>query len=104
MTTLTRRLISMIGCAAFAGTLAAQPVVVTGTGNPNADVPAVQAAVDRGGHLVLMGHFSFDRPATAPAGATVGRMVTVSKNVVISGSPDRNGEMPAIQGGEWPFL
>ena len=61
--TAIRALISMIGCvAAIAGTVAAQPVVVAGTGNPDLDVPAVQAAVDRGGHLVLMGHFSFDRP------------------------------------------
>jgi hypothetical protein len=51
-----------------------------------------------------MGHFSFDRPPTAPAGAAYSRMVTVSKNVVISGSPDQNGDMPIIEGGEWPFL
>ena len=101
MRALKRILISM---TAFAGTVAAQPVVVAGTGDPNLDVPAVQAAVDRGGHLVLMGHFSFDRPPTTPAGKPYGRMVTVSKNVVISGSPDQNGDMPAIQGGEWPFL
>jgi hypothetical protein len=105
MTALQLRLISMIGSvAAFAGTVAAQPVVVAGTGDPNLDVPAVQAAVDRGGRLVLRGHFSFDRPPTAPAGAAISRMVTVSKNVVISGSPDQNGDMPAIQGGEWPFF
>ena len=95
----------MIGCAAtLAGALGAQPVVVAGTGDPNTDVPAVQAAVDRGGHLILTGHFSFDRPATAPAGAAVSRMVTVSKNIMISGSPDQNGDLPAIQGGEWPFF
>ena len=70
MKALKRRLISMIGSvAAFAGTVAAQPVVVAGTGDPNVDVPAVQAAVDQGGRVVLMGHFSFDRPPTAPAGA-----------------------------------
>ena len=84
---------------AFAGTAAAQPAVVAGTGDPNLDVPAVQAAVDRGGRLVLMGHFSFNRPPTAPAGATYARMVTISKNVVISGSRDQNGDMPVIQGG-----
>jgi hypothetical protein len=105
MTALKRQLISMIGCvAALAGTAAAQPAVVAGTGDPNLDVPAVQAAVDRGGHLVLMGHFSFDRPATAPAGAAVNRMVTVSKSIVISGGFDQNGGMPVIQGGEWPFF
>jgi hypothetical protein len=105
MKALKRRLISMIGSiAAFAGTLAAQSVVVAGTGNPDLDVPAVQAAVDRGGHLVLMGHFSFDRPPTAPAGAAISRMVTLSKSVVISGGRDGNGDMPAIEGGEWPFF
>ncbi len=31
-------------------------------------------------------------------------MVTVSKNVVISGGRDENGDMPTIEGGEWPFL
>ena len=36
MTTLKRGLISIIGSvAAFAGTVAAQPVVVAGTGDPN---------------------------------------------------------------------
>jgi hypothetical protein len=105
MTALKQVLISMIGSfAVFAGTAPAQPVVVAGTGDPNTDVPAVQAAVDRGGRLVLMGHFSFDRPPTAPAGAAISRMVTVSKSVVITGSPDQNGDMPAIQGGEWPFF
>ena len=103
--TAIRALISMIGCvAAIAGTVAAQPVVVAGTGNPDLDVPAVQAAVDRGGHLVLAGHFSFDRPPTTPAGKPYARMVTVSKNIVISGSRDPNGDMPTIEGGEWPFL
>ena len=28
----------------------------------------------------------------------------MSKNVVISGSLDANGDMPTIEGGEWPFL
>ena len=69
MTTLKRVLISMIGSvAAFAGTVAAQPIVVAGTGDPNLDVPAVQAAVDRGGRMVLVGHFSFDRPPPRPGG------------------------------------
>jgi hypothetical protein len=105
MTTLKRRLISIIGSiAAFAGTVAAQPVVVAGTGDPNTDVPAVQAAVDSGGHLVLMGHFSFDRPPTTPARKPYARMVTVSKTVVSSGSLDQNGDMPTIEGGEWPFF
>ena len=99
------RLISMVGSvAAFAGTVAAQSVVVVGTGNPNVDVPAVQSAVDHGGRVILAGHLSFDRPSTAPAAATYSRMVTVSKDVVISGIHDANGDMSTIEGGEWPFL
>jgi hypothetical protein len=38
--------------------------VVVGTGNPDIGVPAVQAAVDQGGDIILKGHFSFDRPPT----------------------------------------
>jgi hypothetical protein len=98
-------MIWMIGSiVAFAGTVAAQSVVVEGTGDSAVDVPAVQAAVDQGGRVVLRGQFSFDRPPTAPAGATFKRMVTVSKSIVISGSPDQNGDIPAILGGEWPFF
>jgi hypothetical protein len=102
---LKRGLISIIGSlAALAGTAAAQPVVVAGTGDPNRDGPAVQAAVDQGGALVLLGHFSFDRPPTTPAGAIYGRMVTVSKDIVISGRRDENSDMATVEGGEWPFL
>ena len=32
------------------------------------------------------------------------RTVTVSKNILISGAPDGNGDMTTIQGGEWPFF
>ena len=81
-----------------------QPVVVTGTGDAKLDVAAVQAAVDRGGQVVLVGHFSFDLPPTKPAGAAYGRMVTVSKQVVISGKRDEQGNMPVIVGGFFPFL
>src|SRR5215831_14607086 len=83
---------------------AVQPVVVTGTGDAKRDVAAVQAAVDRGGQVVLVGHFSFDIPPTKPVGAAHGRMITVSKQVVISGNRDEHGEMPAIVGGFFPFL
>lgn len=93
-------------CAAvlngFAACLAAQ-TVVTGTGDPNVDVPAVQAAVDQGGRVLLMGHFSFDTNPTKPAGASYSRMVTVSRGVAISGKPDENDGMPTIEGGFFPF-
>src|SRR5215472_14681777 len=44
--------------------VAARAAVVVGTGNPDLDVPAVQAAVDHGGSVVLMGQFSFNRDPT----------------------------------------
>lgn len=95
-------------CAAvftgFAGVLAAQTVVVTGTGDANVDVPAVQAAVDKGGRVVLMGHFSFDRAPATPSGEMYARMVTISKEVTLSGAVDANGEMTTIEGGFVPFF
>src|SRR5215510_8287423 len=82
-----------------------QPVVVvTGTDDAKHDIAAVQEAVDRGGQLILVGHFSFDMPPTKPAGAAYSRMVTVSKQVVISGNRDEHGEMPVIVGGFFPFF
>jgi len=105
MKALHRRLIASIGLvAACAGTVAAQAITVAGTGDPNVDVPAVQDAVDQGGRVVLIGHFSFDRSPTTPAGETYSRMVTVSKQVVIAGNRDQQGEMPTIEGGFIPFL
>ena len=68
-----------------AATMAAQTMVV-GTGNPDVDVPAVQAAVDHGGRVMLMGHFSFDKAPTTPAGAIYPRMVTVTKEATIVGA------------------
>ncbi len=81
--------------------------VVAGTGDPNLDVAAVQAAVDRGGQVLLQGHFSFDQPPTrsTPPQAFFPRMasVVVSKEVVISGTRDQRGEMTSIDRGTWPF-
>jgi hypothetical protein len=51
---------------ALAASAPAQATVVTGTGKPDVDVPAVQAAVNLGGEVVLSGHFSFDTPPTIP--------------------------------------
>ena len=51
---------------ALAASALAQATVVIGTGNPGVDVPAVQAAVNFGGQVVLSGHFSFDTPPTIP--------------------------------------
>jgi hypothetical protein len=89
---------------AWAGAVAAQ-VVIVGTGDPAVDVPAVQAAVDRGGDVILEGHFSFDgAPTIVPelpgfALATV----RISREVTISGTEDGDGEVTTIEGGQVPF-
>ena len=104
MNALHRILIAGIAAAAlFAGTVAAQTVVI-GTGDPDIDIAAVQSAVDQGGSVVLRGHFSFDNPPTKH-GALDGLMavILVSKPVTISGAWDEHGEMTAIHGGEIPF-
>lgn len=90
---------------AWAASVAAQTVVL-GTGDPDTDVKAVQAAVDQGGEVVLKGHFSFNRPPTVPtATAFVGGLATVlvSKGVAISGAQEEDGEMTSIEGGTTPF-
>jgi hypothetical protein len=93
---------------AWAASASAQTVVV-GKGNPDLDVPAVQAAVDQGGEVTLKGHFSFNRPPTvATATAFTGGLATirVSKAVAISGTQDgdtQDGEMTSIEGGRIPF-
>jgi hypothetical protein len=97
-----RFIAGLVSVLAWAASAAAQTVVV-GTGNPNIDVPAVQAAVNQGGEVVLRGHFSFDRPPTIvlPPIFQGQAMVLVSKAVSISGAPD--GEMTSIDGGTIPF-
>ena len=83
---------------------AAQSILVVGTGHPERDVPAAQAAVDQGGQVSLMGHFSFDRLPTKWHEHSYGRTVLVSKPVAISGRQDENGEITTIEGGFNPFL
>src|SRR5437016_5811583 len=101
MRVLNRILIT--GIAVFIGRLAAQTVVV-GTGDPDIDIAAVQAAVDRGGSVLLRGHFSFDNPPIRRGALPdLMAMVLVSKEVTISGVLDERGEMTAIHGGEIPF-
>jgi hypothetical protein len=98
-----------VAILAFGGTAAAQAIAVVGTGDPKVDIPAVQAAVDRGGQVVLKGHFSFDAPPTVAekpsilfTGAPMG-MVLISKAVAISGALDDQDEMTSIEGGINPF-
>ena len=88
--------------------------VVLGTGDPNVDVPAVQAAVDKGGTIILQGRFSFNRTATHPIATSLSSEppglayapaaeVLVSKAVTISGTRVPHGEMTTIEGGMIPF-
>jgi hypothetical protein len=103
-------LIALTGAVAiFAGSIAAQTITVVGTGDPNVDIPAVQAAVDQGGRVTLTGHFSFDAPPTvveAPSilysGTALGT-IRVSRTTEISGAKDDKGAMPDINGGTNPF-
>lgn len=84
-------------------------VVVVGTNDPAVDVPAVQAAVDHGGNIVLRGHFSFAAtPAMSLDPTIVGGFphaaeILVSRSVNISGVGDDAGEMAQIDGGTIPF-
>src|SRR5499427_10119735 len=93
----------------FAAASAAARTVVVGTGIPDIDVPAVQAAVDQGGEVLLKGHFSFNRPPTVPEApepsVLTGGLATVlvGKAVVISGTQDGDEEMASIEGGTTPF-
>lgn len=105
MKALIRKSVVVFGVAvAVVASATARPIIVTGTGNPAVDIRAVQAAVDQGGDVILTGYFSFDADPTTPPGAAYARMVTVSKPVVISGNLDANGDMPTINGGNWPFF
>ena len=80
----------------------AQATVVFGTGNPDVDVPAIQAAVNLGGEVVLRGHFSFDTPPTIPTALRAVRIqlatILISKAVAISGAQDAS-----IEAGTIPF-
>jgi hypothetical protein len=98
-----KSLFRILTAASFVGILPAQ-TVVTGTGNPDLDVAAVQAAVDLGGFVELRGQFSFDNPP-AMRGELPDLVATVlvSKTVSISGTWDEHGEMTTIKGGEIPF-
>jgi len=88
-------------------------VVVHGTGDPAVDIPAVQAAVDQGGDVILAGHFSFDAPATktlpraleVPAvGLPPAAEILIGKAVTISGAADEQAGLTTIEGGTVPFF
>jgi hypothetical protein len=85
------------------GESAPAQTLVVGAGHPEVDVPAVQAAVDQGGEVILKGHFSFDRSPTVPTAQGDFAMVRVSKAVVISGAHEEDDGMTSIEGGRVPF-
>ncbi len=71
------------------------PAVVVATGTPAEDVPAVQAAVDRGGSVHLVGTFDFGD----------GGRVLLNKDVAITGDVDASGTpVTTILGGDWTFF
>lgn len=91
---------------ALATSALAQATVVIGTGNPDVDVPAVQAAVNLGGKVVLRGHFSFDKPPTIPIAPDLHlspATILISNAVVISGATDVRDDMTSIGAGTIPF-
>jgi hypothetical protein len=86
--------------------------VVVGSGDPSVDIPAVQAAVDRGGAVILRGTFSFDATATKPiatqlssgsGGQPPKAEVLIAKAVSIDGWQEEDGEMATIERGTIPF-
>jgi len=109
----THRLFHHAACVLAVDTLVsgwkpafAVQIVVVGTGHPDVDVPAVQAAVSQGGNVILKGHFSFNRAPTiqnplASAGWPPA-MVLVSKAVTISGAQNEDDELASIEGGTTP--
>jgi hypothetical protein len=87
-----------------------QPILVTGTGDATHDVRAIQAAVDRGGDIILTGGFSFAIPPTKPVAPLLASgwypaeaEILISKAVNITGVRDARGEMATIQSGTIPF-
>ena len=82
--TLCLLMFSAIATLALAASARAQTVVV-GTGNPDLDVPAVQAAVDQGGEVILKGRFSFDSPPTVPTAPELAVLNRGFATVLVSG-------------------
>lgn len=98
-------LIAVTVVVALAERAAAQATFVVGTGDPDVDIPAVQAAVDQGGNVILEGHFSFDRPPTVPdsVAGLPPATVLISKAVAISGMQDGQDGITSIESGTIPF-
>ena len=91
--TLAARFAAMLVGLLMTAAVAPAQTVVVGTADPYVDVPAVQAAVDGGGDVRLVGTFSFDRPPVN------GRSVLVSNSVNITGAENEQGGRAIIRGG-----
>lgn len=75
--------------------VAAAQTVVTGQNNPAGDIPAVQAAVNGGGSVLLVGTFDF---------GDAGRVLLLN-DVDILGEVDEAGNrLTTIRRGEWTFF
>ena len=89
-----RCVLSLVIFFAGAGTLFAYDSIVTGNGNPELDVKAVQEAVDKGGSILLKGIFNFGEK---------GR-VNIKNDIDIMGEINNKGEpITKISGGFWTF-
>lgn len=65
--------------------------VINATGDPSIDIPALQAAVDAGGEILLRGTFNF---------GPFGRVNITTDDVTISGEKLGNGDyLTRIEGG-----
>jgi hypothetical protein len=74
---------------------AAPAQTVVGQNDPAIDVGAVQAAVDRGGSVLLLGTFDFGEEG----------QVLLHKDTAISGEADASSRpLTTIIGGDWPFF
>src|SRR4051794_22551743 len=93
-TTSTGRRFAVILLTSFIPVLASAQTVVVGANDPAIDLPAVQAAVNQAGSVLLQGTFDF---------GTAGR-VLINNDVEIGGETDVHGvPVTIINRGEWPF-
>ena len=87
-----------------------RPILIIGTGDAARDVPAIQAAADRGGDIILKGRFSFAISPTKPIAPLLASgwypaaaEILISKAVNLAGVRDARGEMATIESGTIPF-
>jgi hypothetical protein len=83
-----------IGCLQTSSMAAHYDSVITGQGDPEADILAVRKAVDQGGAVLLKGTFDFGKNGK----------VHITKDINISGETDAQGDpVTKIKGGLWTF-